>query len=40
MFLDDIINDTPLKDISTIIINPINNDNLKDSLIPILEIFV
>ena len=37
MHLEDLIKTTPLKDINTIIINPITNSNITDGLLPILE---
>lgn len=38
MHLEELIKTTPLKDITTIIINPITNSNLSDGVIPILEV--
>lgn len=38
MHLEELITTTSLKDITTIIINPITNSNLSDGVIPILEV--
>jgi len=37
MHLKELLTTTPLKDINTIIINPITNNNITDGLLPILE---
>jgi len=38
MHLEELLTTTPLKDINTIIINPITNNNSTDGLLPILEV--